>query len=423
MNILIVYDNMYSWGGIQTLLVRFVPRLVAMGHEVTILTRPRGRAHDDTSGPLDALAQHAQVLYVDEDWIHAPASLRDLRLPAAHVIVACDLVALLLSGMIRRHRLPAARILIGVFAAREYSWAASPLKRRWERRLSMRFLHRAPKTNLMFTTDGMKRQTSETSGIDFSASPVMPIAIDVERLRPPARRAVDRRKVVTVARLYPYYEYHRQMIRVIATLRAKGLELEYHVHGEGSDRPVLEAEARRLGVEDAIMLHGAMPYERFAEAVGDAFAFIGLGTALLEAAACGVPSLVGIDSRRAPVTYGFLQDTTGNDVGSFVPGHHEFEIAERLEWLAGLSEAAYEAVGAASRARAEEFDVGVLVSRFERILQDTQPFSVSLTCADRVITWFDRKLAAVLRRFGVDTSPHSRHLRPLTADELRAGRA
>jgi glycosyltransferase involved in cell wall biosynthesis len=418
MNILFIYDNMYSWGGIQTLLVRFAPRLREMGHEVSLLARPYGEAHDVTSAPLERISRDVTVHLADLDWLNAPRSLRLPSLPPVDVIVPCDLPALLLAAILHRQLMPSAKVVVGVFATREYCWQASPLRRRWVQHLSHRFVRQLPAENLMFVTDAMARQTGECARRELSGSPVLPLPIDTERLRPRPERTIDPRKVVSVARLVPYYTHHCQMIRVIADLRARGHEFAYHAYGDGEDRPALEAEAQRIGVEDAVFFHGAAPYERFSEVVGDAFSYIGLGTALIEAAACGIPALVGIDSCPDPLTYGFIQDTVGNDLGGYVPGHREYRIAERLLWLASLSDEEYRQVGAASRARAEEFDISVLLPRFVEILRAAEPVSLRISWADRLLGRLDGLLAAALWKLGVDTAPHRRHLRPLSASEL-----
>jgi 1,2-diacylglycerol 3-alpha-glucosyltransferase len=410
--ILFVYDNMYSWGGIQTLLVRLVPALHAKGHTVGLLTRAPGAPYDVTSGPIDQITRDAAVHYADGDWLTGPRSVMDLSLPDADVIVPCDLPALLLTATVQ-HVMPAAKIVVGVFATREYCWHASLLRRRWVQHLSRRMIRQLPAENLMFVSEGSARITGACAGRDLTAAPVLPIAIDTDRLRPSPDRRVDRYKVVSIARLVPYYTHHAQMIRVIADLRRGGHDFTYHAYGEGEDRAALEAEARRLDVDDAVSFHGALPYERLPEILEDAFAYIGLGTALLEAAACGVPALVGIDSRPQPLTQGFFQDSVGHELGGYVPGLPEYPIAEQLLWLAGLSDEEYRNVGAASRARAEEFDLAALLPRLLDILGAARPFSLRLSGADRVMARLDSLIAAALWKLGVDTAPHSRHVRRL----------
>src|SRR5205807_3757674 len=122
-----------------------------------------------------------------------------------------------------------------------------------------------PLENLIVATDGMVRQSGDCAGRDLTGAPVLPLAIDTASLRQPPDRSVNRRKIASVARLVPYYTHHRQMLHAIRELRDAGGKFEYHVYGEGEERLALESDARRLGIEDAVFLHGTIPYERFTE--------------------------------------------------------------------------------------------------------------------------------------------------------------
>jgi hypothetical protein len=52
----------------------------------------------------------------------------------------------------------------------------------------------------------------------------------------------------------------------------------------------------------------------------------------------------------------FIRDTTGNDIGGYARGHHEYGIDERIRWLADLPEDRYTEMSEASRRRAEQFE-------------------------------------------------------------------
>lgn len=409
MKVLFVYGNMYSLGGIQTWLIRVARKLDAEGHSVALLTRSPTEPWDSTSAFVDELANYATVHVGGRHWFTGPAAHPSLGRP--QVIFACGLEALLLAVHVQKRMLPEAKIVAGTFAPREYCWKAPRRQRRWSQHLAERIIQRLPIENFMFSTDGMARQTGDCLGRDLTASRVLPLPIDTDRLQPVPGRRIDLNKIASVARLVPYYTHHRQMIRVIAELRAEGHAFAYHAYGDGPDRSALEMEARRFGVEDAIFLHGAIPYEDFPEAVGDAFAYIGLGTALIEAAACGIPSLVAIDSHAGPMTYGFVQDTTGNDIGGYVPGHVEHPIAERLLWLASRTEEEYRQVERRSRARAEEFSLNRLIPRLVDILSGAKPFSPPISPLDRVLGKADWLLEAVLLKLGAPDAMSARHLR------------
>jgi glycosyltransferase involved in cell wall biosynthesis len=410
MKILFVYGNMYVLGGVQTWLTRMLPRVQEAGHEVALLTRPPAEPWDTTDVFVEQLAQHATVHVGGRRWFsQSPSSQPPVERP--DVIFACGLEALLQAGLLQRSVAPDVKVVAGVFSPREYCWKAPRIYRRWSQHLSERFVRRLPLENFMFSTEGMARQTGECVGRDLSASPVLPLPIDTDRFRPRPGRKVTPGKVVSVTRLVPYYTHHRQMINVIRDLREQGHEFSYHAHGSGPEHEALEAEAQRLGVADAVFFHGALDYDRFEDAMDDAFAYIGMGTALLEAAASGVPALVAIDSHPGASTYGFIQDTLDNDLGGHSPTHPEHEIAERLLWLASRAGRQYREVEAASRARAEEFSLVRLVPRFVEILARASRADVRVSEPERKVGALDWLLEAVMLKLGAPDVMGSRPLR------------
>ena len=89
--------------------------------------------------------------------------------------------------------------------------------------------------------------------------------------------------------------------------------MEYHVYGDGDQLRRLEELKRTLPGGERIVLHGPVAYDRIAGVLRDAWMFVGSGTALIEAAACGIPALIGIESEPGPMSYGFLHDIEGID--------------------------------------------------------------------------------------------------------------
>ncbi|MEA2442778.1 MAG: hypothetical protein QOJ12_70 [Thermoleophilales bacterium] len=411
MKIVFVHGSPYGFGGIETWLARFTNRLVADGHEVALLTRPFGEDWDETSAIVDDIARNATVHMGARRWF-GQGSGKTPSLREADVLFACNLDSLLRAAAVQPQLARAPRLIAGVFHPREYTAPRSPFKRRWVQHVSRRIVLDLPVENFVFCGDVVARDTGKALARDLSRSPVLPLAIDMDRFRPPPDRPVDRTKIASVARLTPYYTHHRQMVRVIRDLRDRGHDFSYHVYGDGPERQSLEDEVRRLGVDHAVFLHGTVPYDRLGEAVTDAFACIGTGTALLESAACGVPALVAIDSHRGPATYGFIQNTTGTDIGGYVPGQPEYDIAQRLLWLAGLGEDEYRRVANGSRARAEEFSLDRLVPRFVDMLGAAHPVPLSVSASDRAIGQLDWLLEAVLLNLGAPDLMMQRYVRP-----------
>jgi glycosyltransferase involved in cell wall biosynthesis len=417
MSILFIYPNMYAMGGIQTWLTRVAPRLRSAGHEVALLTRAPGEPWDSTAAFVDRLSLDVPIHHAGRHWFALPGSLKSRPVPA-DILFACNLPSLLMAVLVQQHLMPKARIVAGIFHPREYTWNTPRLQRRWVQHLAERILRGLPAPNFVLFSPATERYpVAEFLGRDLRSSPAVPIPIDTDLFRPPVARPVDRRKILSVARLTPSYAYIRQMIHVIRDLRNQGHEFTYHCYGDGDERAKLEAEALRLDVADAVFFPGSIPYDRFSDSVQDAFAFIGTGTALLEAAACRVPSLVAIDSHPGPSTYGFIHQTVGNSIGGHVEGQREYQITERLRWLANRTENQYRAVEQASRARAEEFALPQQLPRFVDALRDAAPYSPRISRFDRAIGHVDWLLEAVMLNLGARDTMTERFVRPTTCGE------
>jgi glycosyltransferase involved in cell wall biosynthesis len=88
---------------------------------------------------------------------------------------------------------------------------------------------------------------------------------------------------------------HVLVVEAVAQLRHKGVRCSYHIIGEGEERVHLLARIRALGLEEQVVLHGAMPNERLRPWYQAATAFVlassreGWPNVLNEALACGAP--------------------------------------------------------------------------------------------------------------------------------------
>jgi glycosyltransferase involved in cell wall biosynthesis len=400
MKIVFVYPSVYTLGGIETWLTRMMPALHAQGHEVALLTRPPVESFDTSMEVVDKVAAAGTVHLGGRHWFRGHDSI-DPPLEQADVLFAGNLHALLLAGVVQRHVLPQAKVVAGVFHPHEYCWGKAPLlERRFGQYLTERLLQRLPAENFVFCTPGMRRSTAACLGRDLSQAPLFPIPIDIERFSPRPDRSVERGKIVSVARLHPVYGHHDQMIGLIRDLRERGHDFTYHVYGDGYRRAELEDQVRRAGVEDAVFFHGGIPYARFPEVVSDAFAFIGTGTSLVEAAACGVPSLIALPAGREPVSHGWIQDAEDNEFGGPVPGRAEYPIEDLLLWLDGLDEREYEEVGAASCRCAERFGLDRLAPRFGELMQAARPFPLRISGLDRALGQLDWLLEAAILHLG-----------------------
>lgn len=112
----------------------------------------------------------------------------------------------------------------------------------------------------------------------------------------PVHRAEGRRmRLVSVGRLVPEKQVER-MIRAFSDLSSKFDNWDLHIFGDGPERPMLESEIARTGLQHRVFLRGRTktPWQVMSQA--DAFMMTsrheGFPNALLEAMATGLPCAV-----------------------------------------------------------------------------------------------------------------------------------
>jgi glycosyltransferase involved in cell wall biosynthesis len=131
-------------------------------------------------------------------------------------------------------------------------------------------------------------------GVDPSRVVVVPASVDRHRFRP--GDAGERRyDIVTTAQFLPRKRIE-DVLRAVMLLRLQRPQVRAAIAGTGPLDAALRAEARRLGVEDAVDFLGFVPDIERVYAASRVFVLTsrreGLSIALTEAMACGLPAVV-----------------------------------------------------------------------------------------------------------------------------------
>jgi glycosyltransferase involved in cell wall biosynthesis len=178
--------------------------------------------------------------------------------------------------------------------------------------------------------------------------------------------------LATVSRL-ALCKGHRYALEAIRRVKDAGVDVRYSIAGQGPDRGAIEADVARLGLSDRVELVGPRSEEGVRELLGTADVFmltsVGLGeaspVAVMEAAACGVPSVCS----RIGGTADMIE--SGVD-GMLVDQEDVAGIADALQRLDSNRDHLAR-MGAAARRRAErEFDSTVLARNFVASIQATR---------------------------------------------------
>jgi glycosyltransferase involved in cell wall biosynthesis len=198
------------------------------------------------------------------------------------------------------------------------------------------------------------------AGVASERIVLIPSGVDCERFGPPSPSERDEARdalglgagdiaIGTVGALEPR-KGHRYLLQAIAELARSRAGIRCFIAGDGSARPALQADIRRLGLEPAAHLMGRMHDPRTLLWALDIFALPslkeGLGVALLEAMACGL-AVVGSN------VGGIADAIEDRRSGILVAAGNSSDLAVALGTLAENRDLRA-AFGAAARKRVEE---------------------------------------------------------------------
>lgn len=171
-----------------------------------------------------------------------------------------------------------------------------------------------PPENVLFCTDGCRKDHSIHFGHQFLDSEVMPLYLAPARVDSSLRirKNPHALNLLSIGRLAEFKTYNLYALDAIAALKTKGLIVEWTVIGDGILLPKMIAKAEYLGITGQVKFLGGMPYDALGGYYEKCDVYLGAGTTLLEAANCGCITVCSIDGEQSWNTSGFLHDREGD---------------------------------------------------------------------------------------------------------------
>jgi len=158
------------------------------------------------------------------------------------------------------------------------------------------------------------------------------------------KSACHKLRIVSVGRLVPFKSYNVYAPIIIRKLRDAGIDATWDIWGYGPDEAVIASKAKEYKVNDFVKLRGKLPHELFDKTVSSYDLFVGMGTAVLEAAKTGTPVCVAVENQR-DACYGHLHEAPIDSVGDRVVGFHERKLYEALSAFAAKSSREQSTIG------------------------------------------------------------------------------
>jgi 1,2-diacylglycerol 3-alpha-glucosyltransferase len=176
-------------------------------------------------------------------------------------------------------------------------------------------------------------------------------------------------RICSVGRIVPFKTYNYDAMEIIQSLLAEQIEVEWDIFGDGPDRPALEAKAKATQVN--LRFRGEVAYDQLQATMLEYDVFVGMGTAALEAAQTGMPTIVALsDVPRG--TYGFLDEAPSDSVAELVEGYPPGDLLADLRRFAGLTMPERLALGRRCAQSAEERSGGERAP-FDKMFEAARP--------------------------------------------------
>ena len=284
-----------STGGTETQISRMSRWLIAHGHQVTLLAN----SVNELARPLPEsfVAIDAGDRILDLSTPHRSSrEWQGLGIDTPHVIKAFDLRASWIATLLADHIRPRPKVVFGNYYPYLIPASSNPLRDRSRRFFLLNLRRNFTDKSILCMTPGhvelFRRAYGATRNPIFWPLPVEDLSVGAPE------RAPVWGHIVSVGRLDPMKEYNLYMIEVVAELRRRGLPVTWTVYGEGTFMPRMVQRIAELGLGDAIRLAGPIDNSAVPAALRTAYVFVGMGTAIIEAALCRVPASSRWRTRR-----------------------------------------------------------------------------------------------------------------------------
>ena len=357
---------MATMGGYQTLLMRMSSHLIDAGHSVFLVSQGiDDRLASQFSPELNI--QTSGIPFVD---LYERAKFKRfyerLQLPEIDLIFCIDLMSYAVAGFLKlTEGCERARLILGLFQPD----SVGQLRKKSATSLLVRSIlaRSGRQTSVVAMTKRLKREWHDFVSSERNMH-FIPLPVDLVPFK-----SIDHKpkkfRIVSVGRLDDYKTYNIYMIRILKSLVEQGYDLSYDIYGEGPYREKVEAEIIDCGLESRVHLKGMLPYSEFPTALQSAYAFVGMGTAAIEAAAVGVPTVYSAPRDMTAVTHGLLHQFDLTEKGGFAAETcPPLKVENVMLGLLQMTEQQYEEQSNASREAMETYSIDRVMQQYMQVI-------------------------------------------------------
>lgn len=318
LEIFMVYGTLHT-GGIETLIVRLSNFLVTSGFSTSVYCMPGGDLQPSLNSNVNVV-NYSGV----EELISNIKNEREKKYRGGRVfILSFDSTSAARALMIEMALPKMVQVVhvTGIFHPHCYFMPGQPL----DRILLNYFITFAiGKKNIFFMNEECRSEHAKKWRSDLSICPVLPLPINaVDSLWQPSRNSSIR--IVSVGRLVDFKAYSLGAARIVKSCLDRGIDVSWDIFGYGPLEAQIKSNIEAMGVEQNVRLMGKLDYDDFSKKVASYDLFVGMGTAAVEAAMVGVPTICAVVDELSSC-HGYLCDLPLGNVGEFIENRPLIEI-------------------------------------------------------------------------------------------------
>jgi len=338
MHFLFIYESL-GLGGTETLIARMAKWLIQHDHQVTLLVKSSGveKRLMPPGLKIIELGERYEKLYF---YIGAKKIWKRLGLNVPVLIKAFDPKSAWIGTILSTVLSPNPTLLVGAYGPYFIPDCKRPF-RNWYGRLMTRNIERnVDCRSRVFMNAELLNEFRATYGSDQKGL-IWHLPVDGKQFSN-AKRNPKWGAIVSVGRLELMKEYNLYMIDVIKRLAQKGHDVTWTVYGDGPFEARMRKQIDAESLQGRIFLKGKVEYSKLSEAFSEAYIFVGMGTAIIEAAFCRVPGVVALAHDTTGMTYGPLYNFPPGNCGDLMDSPPARSVENEIERILKMSPVEYE---------------------------------------------------------------------------------
>lgn len=291
-----------------------------------------------------------------------------------------------------------AKLSVGIYHQNEFMYSAPSF---YFSKYAQKAFKSLEKKSIIFFNENSVSNYSKFFNTDYSDSSILPVGISIN-VNQASIGSSSSNRIVSIGQLYNFKTYNEHVIKCMPGLLKENKQLIYEIYGEGSEMQRLKQLSRELNIQGAVFFKGVIEYSEIPAVLKDCLVFIGSGTAIIEAASYGIPSIIGIESCKEPITYGFFSNAAGFSYHEYVPEKKTFFLSDILLEVVSNSKV-WENESVACKEKSFEFSIDKTVDGFISCYEEMSLYAVSYRYFN-VRAFLSFVSCAVLDYIGVDKS-------------------